>query len=190
MLLVCFRKIAEQRGPRAATSSLLPQADLSGGYTIRDTCGTSMEKEGDRVSKQRWRGSERVIGRASQTVVESGRGRERERETKRDSGVEKDETRGREREREADIGYFYGKLLARRVNICMVVWASAFSPSFSFPPPHLFRSLSILPISTTRCPLSRKFVIPWRGTRTRRIPRYFFFFLPPIHPRTFTSFNR
>ena len=80
-----------------------------------------MEKEGDRVSKQRWRGSERVIGRASQTVVESGRGRERERKTKRDSGVENDETRGREREREADIGYFYGKLLARRVNICMVV---------------------------------------------------------------------
>lgn len=62
-----------------------------------------MEKEGDRVSKQRWRGSERVIGRASQTVVESGRGRERERETKRDSGVEKDETRGRERERERQI---------------------------------------------------------------------------------------
>lgn len=45
-----------------------------------------MEKEGDRVSKQRWRGSERVIGRASQTVVESGRGRERERDEKRQWG--------------------------------------------------------------------------------------------------------
>lgn len=78
MLLVCFRKIAEQRGPRAATSSLLPQADLSGGYTIRDTCGTSMERKGDRVSKQRWRASERAIGRAWQTVVQSGRRRERE----------------------------------------------------------------------------------------------------------------
>lgn len=79
-----------------------------------------MERKGDRVSKQRWRGSERVIGRAWQTVVQSGRRRERERE-RRDSGVEKDETRGRERKRGADIGYFYEKLLARRVNICMVV---------------------------------------------------------------------
>lgn len=45
-----------------------------------------MEKEGDRVSKQRWGGSERVIGRASQTVVESGRGREKERDEKRQWG--------------------------------------------------------------------------------------------------------
>ena len=36
VLLVCCRKIAEQRGPRAATGSLLPQADFSGGFTIRD----------------------------------------------------------------------------------------------------------------------------------------------------------
>lgn len=36
VLLVCCRKIAEQRGPRVATSSLLPQADFSGGFTIRD----------------------------------------------------------------------------------------------------------------------------------------------------------
>lgn len=36
VLLVCCRKIAEQRGPRAATGPLLPQADLSGEFTIRD----------------------------------------------------------------------------------------------------------------------------------------------------------
>lgn len=34
MLLVCYRKIAEQRGTRAATSSLLPQADLSGEFFL------------------------------------------------------------------------------------------------------------------------------------------------------------
>lgn len=45
----------------------------------------------------------------------------KEERERRDSGVEKDETRGRERKRGADIGYFYEKLLARRVNICMVV---------------------------------------------------------------------
>lgn len=45
VLLVCCRKIAEQRGPRAATGSLLPQADFSGRFTIRDANRTSGTRE-------------------------------------------------------------------------------------------------------------------------------------------------
>lgn len=49
VLLVCCRKIAEQRGPRAATGSLLPQADFSGGFTIRD----EIERAGSREKTER-----------------------------------------------------------------------------------------------------------------------------------------
>lgn len=45
-----------------------------------------MERKGDRVSKQRWRASERVIGRAWQTVVQWKEERERKREKRQWGG--------------------------------------------------------------------------------------------------------
>jgi len=46
VLLVCCRKIAEQRGPRAATGSLLPQTDFSGGFTICNKIKWTESREG------------------------------------------------------------------------------------------------------------------------------------------------
>lgn len=86
MLLVCCRKIAEQRGPRAATGSLLPQADFSGGFTIRDANRASGARECHGV---RWCWMDKEDGWVAGRVTKS-------------SG-----------------GYFYAKLLVRRVNICM-----------------------------------------------------------------------
>lgn len=168
MLLVCFRKIAEQRGPRAATSSLLPQADLSGGYTIR---GTSIGKGGGRqVSKQRWRGSERVIGRASQTV----------RWEERDSGVEKDETRGGEGGRQRlflrEATRSTSKYLHGGLSECIL--------SFLLLPLPLVTSSLPLPFYPSYLDNSVPFVsqirysLAW-NTHTRRIPGYFSFFSNP-----------
>lgn len=71
---------------------------------------------------------------------------------------------------EADRGYFYAKLLARRVNICMAVRASAFSPSSSYLgrrlPLSLASSRSNPPYTDNRSPLSRKFVIRRREACT------------------------
>lgn len=86
VLLVCCRKIAEQRGPRAATGSLLPQADFSGGFTIRDANRASGARECHGV---RWSWMDKEDGWVAGRVTKS-------------SG-----------------GYFYAKLLVRRVNICM-----------------------------------------------------------------------
>lgn len=85
---VCCRKIAEQRGPRAATGSLLPQADFSGGLTIRDANRAS----GARECHVWWRMDK--------------------------DGYKEDRWVAR-RVTKSNGGYFYAKLLVRRVNICI-----------------------------------------------------------------------
>lgn len=94
-------------------------------------------------------------------------------------------------EREADIGYFYEKLLARRVNICMVVWASAFSPSFSFPPPRDLISsapfLSFLSRQLDALCLANSLFLGVEHAHAAfqdTFSFFSFFSFPPIHPRT------